>query len=87
MNTCVPFYKVVNCVVLGAHDSKFVPNPYLTIGEEEEPVRFLDVHCRIGYPYIQKHVLSIVKEVVNYRVSRPKFPVGVGKPFLDDTLH
>ena len=51
-----------HCVDKSQHDSKYGPKPYLTIGEEEELVRFLDVHCRIGYPYTQKHVLSTVQE-------------------------
>ena len=47
------------------YNSKCGPKPYLTVGKEEELVRFLDVYCRIGYPYTRKHVLSIVQEVVD----------------------
>ena len=52
-----------HCIEKSQHDSKYGPKPNLTIGEEEELVSFLDVHCRIGYPYTQKHVLSIVQVV------------------------
>ena len=51
-----------HCVDKSQHDSKCGPKSYLTIGEEEELVRF---HCRIGYPYTQNHVLSIVQEIVD----------------------
>jgi hypothetical protein len=45
--------------------SKSGPKPYLTVEEEEELVKFLDVHSRIGYPYTRKHVIFLVQEVVN----------------------
>ena len=40
-----------HCVGKSQYNSKCGPKPYLTVGKEEELVRFLDVHCRIGYPY------------------------------------
>ena len=58
-----------HCVDKSQHDSKYGPKPYLTIGEEEELVSFLDVHCRIGYPYTRKHVLNTIQVVVDSKAQ------------------
>ena len=63
-------------------DSKCGPKPYLSIEEEEELVRFLDVHARIGYPYTRKHVLGIVQEVVNSKNIKTKVSNGWWESFL-----
>ena len=71
-----------HCVDKSQHDSKYGPNPYLTIGEEEELVRFLDVHCRVGYQYTQKHVLSIVQEIVGSKGMKAQVSNGWWEAFL-----
>ena len=70
-----------HCVDKSQHDSKYGPKPYLTIGEEEELVRFLDVHCRVGYPYTQKHVLSIVQEIVDSKGIKAQVSNGWWEAF------
>ena len=71
-----------HCVGRSQQDSRCGPKPYLTVGEEEELVRFLDVHCRIGYPYTRKHVLSIVQGIVDARGIKAQVSNGGWEAFL-----
>ena len=49
----------------GRHDNgKAGPRPFLSFGEEEELVVFLELHAKIGYPYTRKQVLQIVQDIV-----------------------
>ena len=61
-----------HCVGKSQHDWKCGLKLYLTVGEEEELVRFFVVHCRIGNQYTWKHVLSIVQEIVDLNAIKPQ---------------
>ena len=76
-----------HCLDKSQHDSKGGPKPYLTVGKEEELARFLDVHCRIGYPYTRNHVLSIVQEVVDSKGIKAQVSNGWWEAFLMATTH
>ena len=56
--------------------------PYLSMAEEEELVNFLDVHCRIGYPYTRKQVIAIIQEVVDGKGMKVQVTSGWWKSFV-----
>jgi hypothetical protein len=52
---------VTGKVAFGAHSG---PDPYLSVGEEEELTNFLLQVAQIGYPHTKKQVLVIVQQVL-----------------------